>query len=202
MSISRVQTVRKIVLAVAIAIAVFLFAVTDTIYPSGHSLHEMIEWIGILLIVICILGRTWSSLYIAGRKGRELVTNGPYSTCRNPLYFFSIIGAAGMGLQSGSLVVGGICGAIATFVFYVVVTQEEQLLIGVHGKKFRDYLAKVPRFLPNPGLWHDNKTLTIQTPRVLMTFADALIFLLSVPIAEGFEALRDLGTIPTLLVLP
>ena len=202
MNISQVQTIRKIVLAVAIAIAVFLFAVTDTIYPSGHSLHEMIEWIGILLIVVCILGRTWSSLYIAGRKGRELITNGPYSTCRNPLYFFSIIGAAGMGLQSGSLVMGAICGAIATLVFYVVVTQEEQLLVGMHGKKYRDYLEKVPRFFPNPSLWHDSKTHTIQPPRVLMTFADALIFLLSVPIAEGFEALRDLGTIPTLLVLP
>jgi protein-S-isoprenylcysteine O-methyltransferase Ste14 len=202
MNISRVQTIRKIVLLAAIAVAVFIFAVTDTIHPSGHTLHEMIEWLGLLLIVICILGRTWSSLYIAGRKGRELVTNGPYSTCRNPLYFFSIIGAAGMGAQSGSIVIGVICGAIASIVFYLVVTQEERLLVAVHGKPYRAYLAKVPRFIPRPGLWHDNKTLTIEPPRVLMTFADALVFLLAVPIAEGFEYLRDIGTIPTLLVLP
>ncbi len=202
MNISRVQTIRKIVLLAAIAVAVFLFAVTDTVYPSGHSVHELVEWIGILLIVICILGRTWSSLYIAGRKGRELVTNGPYSTCRNPLYFFSIIGAAGMGAQSGSVVIGTICGVIATIVFYLVVIQEEKLLIGVHGTPYRNYLAAVPRFLPNPGLWHDTETLTIQPPRVLMTFADALIFLLAVPIAEGFEYLREIGTIPTLLILP
>jgi hypothetical protein len=51
-------------------------------------------------------------------------------------------------------------------------------------------------------LWRDNKTLTIRPPRVLMTFADALVFLLSVPIAEGFEYLREIGTIPTLLILP
>lgn len=202
MNISRVQTIRKIVLLAAIAVAVFIFAVTDTIYPSGHTLHEMIEWLGLLLIVICILGRTWSSLYIAGRKGRELVTNGPYSTCRNPLYFFSIVGAAGMGAQSGSVVLGVICGAIAAIVFYLVVTQEERLLVAVHGKPYRAYLARVPRFIPRPGLWHDNKTLTIEPPRVLMTFADALVFLLAVPIAEGFEYLRDIGTIPTLLVLP
>ena len=202
MNISRVQTIRKIVLLVAIAVAVFLFAVTDTIYPSEHRVHEMIEWAGILLIVVCILGRTWSSLYIAGRKGRELVTNGPYSTCRNPLYFFSIIGAAGMGAQSGSVVIGAICGVIATIVFYVVATQEEKLLIEVHGKAYRNYLAAVPRFLPKPRLWHDSKTLTIQPPRVLMTFADALLFLLAVPIAEASEYLREAGTIPTLLMLP
>ena len=67
MNITQVQTIRKIVLSVAIAVAVFVFAVTDTIYPSGHAVHELVEWIGILLIVVCILGRTWSSLYIAGR---------------------------------------------------------------------------------------------------------------------------------------
>ena len=202
MNISRVQTIRKIVLLAAIAIALFLFAVTATIYPNGHSVHEMIEWVGILLIVICILGRTWSSLYIAGRKGRELVINGPYSTCRNPLYFFSIIGAAGMGLQSGSLVIGAICGVIATIVFYLVVRQEEKLLTGTHGKTYRNYLATVPRFLPKSSLWHDSKTLTIQPPRVLMTFADALVFLLAVPIAEACEYLREIGTVPTLLILP
>ena len=202
MNISRVQAIRKIVLLAAIAIALFLFAVTDTIYPSGHSVHEMIEWVGILLIVICILGRTWSSLYIAGRKGRELVINGPYSICRNPLYFFSIIGAAGMGLQSGSLVIGAICGVIATIVFYLVVRQEEKLLTGTHGKTYRNYLATVPRFLPKLSLWRDSKTLTIQPPRVLMTFADALVFLLAVPIAEACEYLREIGTVPTLLILP
>lgn len=202
MSISQVQIIRKFVLLVAIAVAIFLFAVTDTIYPSGHAVHELVEWVGILLIVVCILGRTWSSLYIAGRKGRELVTNGPYSTSRNPLYFFSIIGAAGMGAQSGSIVIGLACGAIAALVFYVVVKQEEKLLTGVHGQPYEDYLIKVPRFVPKPSLWHDNKTLTIEPRRVLMTFADALVFLLAVPIAEGFEYMREAGMIPTLLVLP
>ncbi len=202
MNITQVQTVRKIVLLAAIAVAVFVFAVTDTIYPSGQAVHELIEWVGILLIVACILGRTWSSLYIAGRKGRELVTIGPYSTCRNPLYSFSILGAAGMGLQSGSVVIGLICGAIAAIVFLFVVIQEERLLTEVHGKTYRSYLAAVPRFVPSPGLWRDEKTLTIRPPRVLMTFADALVFLLAVPVAEGFEYLRELGAIPTLLILP
>ena len=36
----------------------------------------------------------------------------------------------------------------------------------------------------------------------MMTFADALVFLLAVPVAEGFEYLREIGMIPTLLALP
>jgi hypothetical protein len=39
-------------------------------------------------------------------------------------------------------------------------------------------------------------------PKVLGTFADAMLFLLSVPIAEAFEVLQNLGLLPVLLRLP
>jgi protein-S-isoprenylcysteine O-methyltransferase Ste14 len=181
---------------------VFVFAVTRSRYPSGGTIHEMIEWVGIVLIVICILGRTWASLYIGGRKIDELVTTGPYSMTRNPLYFFSFLGAAGAGAQIGSVVIALICGALAHLVFHIVVLQEEKLLLGRYGEPYRAFMAKVPRFLPKPSLWRDEPTLTIRPPRVLMTFADALVFLLAVPMAEGFEYLQEIGVIPVLLILP
>ncbi|MGE3145184.1 MAG: isoprenylcysteine carboxylmethyltransferase family protein [Pseudorhodoplanes sp.] len=202
MNIATVQAIRKIVLLAGIVVGVVIFAVTDSVTVSGETAHEMIEWAGIVLIVVCILGRTWSSLYIAGRKIETLVLTGPYSVCRNPLYFFSIVGAAGVGAQTGSATMGLICGALAWFVFLIVVLQEERLLVGLHGDAYVHYLKTVPRFFPNPRLWHDEKTLTIYPPRVLMTFADAMVFLLAVPLAELFEKLREAGTIPTLLVLP
>ena len=202
MNIGAVQTIRKVVLFAAVAIGVVVFAVTNSRYPSGGTIHEMIEWVGIVLIVVCILGRTWASLYIGGRKNNELVTTGPYSVSRNPLYFFSIIGAAGVGAQVGSVVLALICGALALVVFVVVIQQEEQLLLRTFGKRYRAYIAKVPRILPNPSLWKDDRTLTVRPPRVLTTFADALVFLLSVPLAEGFEHLQEIGAIPVLLVLP
>ena len=202
MKIHQVQAIRKIVLYLAVAAGVFVFAVTSSVVPSGQTLHELIEWIGIVLIVACILGRTWASLYIGGRKIEEFVQTGPYSVMRNPLYFFSVLGAAGVGMQVGSVVLGLICAGLAWLVFYVVVLQEEQVLAGRYGASYRDYLTRVPRFLPNPALWHDEPTLTIRPPRVLMTFADALVFLLAVPLAELFEHLQDTGVIPVLLRLP
>jgi len=202
MKIHTVQTIRKIVLYVAAAIGVFVFAVTTSVHPSGGTVHEMIEWAGIVLIVACILGRTWASLYIGGRKIEEFVQTGPYSVTRNPLYFFSFLGAAGVGAQVGSVVLGLICAVLAYAVFYVVVRQEEQVLSERYGQSYRDYLARVPRFIPNPSLWRDEPTLTIRPPKVLMTFADALVFLLAVPIAELFEHLQDAGVIPVLFHLP
>jgi protein-S-isoprenylcysteine O-methyltransferase Ste14 len=202
MKIHTVQTIRKIVLYAIVTVGVFIFAVTTSIHPYAETVHEMIEWFGIVLIVVCILGRTWSSLYIGGRKIEEFVQTGPYSVMRNPLYFFSFVGAAGVGMQVGSIVLGLICAGLAFVVFYVVVRQEEQVLAARYGETYRGYLARVPRFLPKPSLWHDEPQLTIRPPRVLMTFADALVFLLAVPIAELFEHLQETGVVPVLLRLP
>jgi protein-S-isoprenylcysteine O-methyltransferase Ste14 len=202
MQIHTVQTVRKLVLFAIAAIGVVLFAVTESIFPGGGTIHEMIEWAGIVCIVVCILGRTWASLYIGGRKIEEFVQTGPYSLTRNPLYFFSFVGAAGIGAQTGSIVLALICAALAYVVFFVVVRQEEQVLAARYGEAYRGYLSRVPRFIPKPSLWRDEQTLTIRPPRVLMTFADALLFLLAVPLAELFEYLQESGVIPILLRLP
>ena len=200
--IHTVQAIRKIAFYVVAAVGVSVVAVTASVAPSGTVTHELIEWIGIVLIAICILGRTWSSLYIGGRKIDEFVQTGPYSIMRNPLYFFSCIGAVGVGMQVGTVLLGVICGLLAYIIFRLVIGREERLLAERYGAAYDAYMARVPRFFPNPSLWHDDETLTIRPPRVLMTFADALVFLLAVPGAEFFEALQDSGVLPVLLHLP
>jgi protein-S-isoprenylcysteine O-methyltransferase Ste14 len=202
LNISRVQTIRKAVLLAGLIAGAALVAVTSSTYPTGERMHETIEWVGIVLIVTCILGRTWASLYIGGRKVNNLVQAGPYSVCRNPLYFFSFLGAAGVGAQVGSIVLGLLCAAIAVLVFTVVVIEEERLLGETHGAAFAKYKARVPRFLPNPRLWKDVPTLTVHQLRVVRTFADALLFLMSVPAAEVIEVLQEAGYLPVLLHLP
>jgi protein-S-isoprenylcysteine O-methyltransferase Ste14 len=202
MNIADVQLVRKGVLGVAVLIGILMFAFTNSSLDAGNSTHEMIEWLGIVAIVVCIGGRTWASLYIGGRKIEQFITNGPYSVMRNPLYFFSILGAAGCGAQLGSVVAGVIFGALAWMVFYVVVLQEERLLLERYGAEYASYIATVPRFLPNPRLWHDTPTLTVLPNKVLRTFGDAMFLLLTVPIAECFEQLQNIGVLPVLFRLP
>ena len=67
--------------------------------------NTILFFIGIILVGIASLGRLWCSLYIAGYKTDNLVTEGPYSMCGNPLYFFSFIGALGIGFASETLLV-------------------------------------------------------------------------------------------------
>ena len=202
MNIAKVQLVRKGVLGAAVLAGVLLFAVTQPPLARSQVVHEMIEWFGIVAIIVCILGRTWCTLYIGGRKIEQFVTEGPYSVSRNPLYFFSILGAAGAGAQLGSVTAGILFGVMAWLVFYVVVLQEERLLAGRYGASYANYLATVPRFVPNPWRWHDAATVTVVPSRMIRTFGDAMFFLLTVPLAETFEHLQGIGVLPVLLRLP
>lgn len=202
MTIGEVQLVRKAAIAAGVGVALLVFAVSTSYAASGSTAHELVEWAGIVLISICIIGRTWASLYISGRKIRDLVDVGPYSITRNPLYLFSTIGAVGAGAQIGSVLVAVIFGAIAWTVFHVVIKREEKLLSELHGDAYADFMRRIPRFIPNPRLWRDVPTLTITPPRVILTFADAMVFLLAVPIAETFEWLQETGVLPVLMVLP
>jgi protein-S-isoprenylcysteine O-methyltransferase Ste14 len=198
MIIAKVQLIRKLVLGVVIAGVIAAFAVTASSHPEGEVTHETIEWVGILMMVVCIAGRSWASLYIGGRKITEFVTLGPYSVMRNPLYFFSILGAVGAGAQLGSIYAGLFCGIVVWAVFAVVVRSEERLMSRLYGAEFEAYKHRVWRFIPNPRLWRDVPTMLVMPSRALRTFGDGMFLLLSVPLAECIERLQHVGVLPIL----
>ena len=49
----------------------------------GHFVCECVGW---LLFTSGAVFRWWSTLHIGGRKSYELVSDGPYSITRNPIY--------------------------------------------------------------------------------------------------------------------
>lgn len=196
-----VQIVRKVVLGLVLIIAVAMIALVSS--PSDWAFfHEAVETFGLALILICIAGRCWCTLYIGGRKGAELVDTGPYSISRNPLYFFSFVGAAGVGAQTGSLSVAAVFTFAAWVVFRLTVAREEGFLKGALGEPYAVYLKTVPRFLPYPWLWKGAEVLEVRPKRVVLTFFDGLTFLLAIPLAEGLEMLQNSKVLPVLLHLP
>jgi protein-S-isoprenylcysteine O-methyltransferase Ste14 len=198
--IATVQTLRKLGLLVMLATLGVLFLFGTSRWP--WPVEDAIKWIGVALIFICVCGRTWCSLYIGGRKTSELVTAGPYSISRNPLYVFSIIGAVGVGAQLGSVAVAALAGIFAWTVHWLVVLQEERLLTVEHGDAYSAYLATVPRFLPRFALWRDVDMLQVSPRVVKRTFLDACMFLAAIPIAEVLDVLHDFGWLRVLFRLP
>ena len=200
-ALPKIQIVRKVVLALAVLSFTLMFALTSSAQEAGSPVLQAIRWIGIVAIVICILGRTWCTLYIDGRKIEQLVTVGPYSVCRNPLYSFTILGVAGMGAQHGSLLLGTVFCTFTWLVFLAVVLLEESVLANLHGAMFANYVQSTPRFLPNPRLWRDVFTVTVRPTKVIRTFRDGLFFLIPIPLDAAFERLQSSGTLPVLLRL-
>jgi protein-S-isoprenylcysteine O-methyltransferase Ste14 len=198
--IASVQMARKLGLLLTLATLGVLFFFSGSRWSS--PVHEAIRWTGVALIFICISGRTWCSLYIGGRKTSELVTTGPYSVSRNPLYVFSIIGAVGVGAQLGAVSVALLAGACAWLVHVLVVKQEERLLLAEHGEVYARYLAGVPRFFPRFALWKNVDLLKVHPRVVARTYADACMFLAAIPALAALDWLQHLGLIRVFLRLP
>ena len=143
---------------------------------------------GILFLVGCLCvgaamaGRMWCAQYIAGYKNDVLVREGPYSVCRNPLYFFSFLGGIGVGLCTESLTL-------------------TVLLHRLFGEPYSAYIREVPRFFPKWSLYHEPKEYTVK-PKVFRHAAgDVLWFVLAVGILECIEAIQESGLLPQLLSL-
>ena len=196
-----VQLVRKAVLVAAILVLIAMFALTRATL-LGRVGHNAVVETGRWLIVICIVGRAWCSLYIGGRKISELVQSGPYSLCRNPLYTLSIMGAAGAAAQSGSLTLAFGAAFVTWLIFRTVVRREEAVLQTVHGQAYSDYLRDTPRFLPNPKGWRGADMLEVRPHRVEITLLDGLFFLAFIPLAHLLAGLANSGLTPVLMNLP
>ncbi|TKT82758.1 isoprenylcysteine carboxylmethyltransferase family protein [Aquamicrobium sp. LC103] len=198
-SLASYQSARRFVLALLIALICFVLVFAASL--QNELMHERIESLGLALILVGIGGRLWSILYIGGRKSAEVVSTGPYSVMRNPLYFFSTIAAAGVGAQTGSYVVATLFAVLCAIVFHVVALREERHLKATLGAPYLDYIGRVPRFLPNPRLFRDDCEVTFRPRLFNTTLLDGLIFLVSIPFFELIEEGQEIGLIPVLFWL-
>ncbi|WP_062110922.1 methyltransferase family protein [Aureimonas sp. AU40] len=197
MTLSRFQKLRRLMLALGLAASLAPLLFIRPVWDEAN--HFTIEMAGAALIAIGILGRLWCTLYIGGRKAREIVDVGPYSMSRNPLYVFSAIAAAGMGAQTGSLLMALAFALLTWLAFSVVIRREEQHLAALFGAPYLAYCARVPRFLPDPRLFRDDNTLTVTPHRLYRTLGDGLFFFAAIPAFETIEHLQQSGVIDAAL---
>jgi len=193
----RKQTLR----ALAALCVALLFVMESSWRTTAPGVLVLLQRFGLLLILACLFGRTWCTLYIGGHKKRELITAGPYSVVRNPLYVFTILGAAGVGLLAGSIALAFLFGGLAVAVFAYVTGAEEAFLAEAFGEEFRAYAVRVPRFWPRFSGWKDAEELRVRPRLVLRTFLDASLFLLAVPAIEVKDLMQASGWLPVLLRL-
>lgn len=191
--LAKAQVRRRRALGVLAVAAVCILPWIDSAWPERGWVNQGLEWLGLALMVVAVLGRCACMLYLGGRKGADLVSDGPYSVSRNPLYVFSILAVLGIGLQTGSLIVGVALALLAGLIFHWIIGEEELLLRQAFGASFDAYCQRVPRFFPKWSLWHSPQHVNVDLHGVWKTLRDALPYFLAIPVFEAIEAAQQAG---------
>ncbi len=95
---------------------------------------------------------------IRGGKDRkvyaeDLITQGMFNHCRNPLYVGNILMLIGVGILSNSLFYVAVMLPVFIFIYQAIVLAEENFLRKKFGAQYDVYCKKVNRWLINPVVY-------------------------------------------------
>jgi protein-S-isoprenylcysteine O-methyltransferase Ste14 len=128
---------------------------TENIFGNNYYLYPLILGLVITFYGQLIRGVTISLAYIIrGGKDKkvyadQLVTEGIFRHCRNPLYVGNILMLVGVGILVNSLLFILIFIPLFLFIYQAIVLAEENFLRGKFGEQFNDYCARVNRWWIN-----------------------------------------------------
>jgi len=115
------------------------------------DLQVKFAWLGYCVLAVGIALDIWAMATMAKartnilphRAANSLVTTGPFSVMRNPIYVGNTIATFGLGLamQNGWLLIATPLAALATH--YLAVVREQAHLQEKFGKQWSDYAARV-----------------------------------------------------------
>jgi protein-S-isoprenylcysteine O-methyltransferase Ste14 len=153
---------RAVIAGVLLVPAAFLMLLTADAAPQPAwmlAVRTVLAWI---CFVVGATLRWWATLYVGGRKAVTLVTDGPYSVCRNPIYLGSLFLGLSVSLFLGSLVVAVGIGLLMLVYARGVVPGEERFLRTTHASVYEEYCRRVPRFWPRPRLFRTPDTIEVK----------------------------------------
>lgn len=210
----------------------FLFLYLALFIPSPALFREeqlgprYYYWPIIIGLIITITGQiirgaTIGLAYIirGGKDGQvyaeELVTQGIFNHCRNPLYVGNILMLFGVGILSNSIFYLVVLIPLFLLIYHAIVLAEEKFLRAKFGSSFEQYCKKVNRWLPDlKGLSHTFNSMEFKwkrwilkeyTTQFIWLCGIVLILLLTYPQLTDYSAPRRnilLGTLlPLLLVV-
>jgi protein-S-isoprenylcysteine O-methyltransferase Ste14 len=175
---------------------------TMSSFKQGGLADILSDTSGLFLLTVCSMGRLWALLYISGKKTQEVITDGPYSIVRHPLYLFSFIGAIGIGLVSDNILV-----LAALVIFYLsyyplTILSEEKTLTKKFGQVYIDYAKRTPRFLPKLSLYKSPDHFEVNADIFLKNLALGMWFIWLFILFNIIQMLQTMGIIHVLLKVP
>ncbi|RAX58015.1 hypothetical protein CCZ01_04180 [Helicobacter monodelphidis] len=184
------------------AVGAILFIWTLVSYTAhSDTVALVIRATGIILIILGVLGRVYSTIFIGGMKnegsdGKSFIDYGPYSITRNPLYYFSFVGFCGL-LAIKAQVIFLVVGAVIYLLVYrATITSEEEFLRHKFGEPYEEYIKKVPRFFPRWCAFHTPDYIQIRPAFLHKEMLRSLNWVLLTLILLGIESLHYFDILP------
>jgi protein-S-isoprenylcysteine O-methyltransferase Ste14 len=92
------------------------------------------------------LGRLWSA-ELRLRADHRLVTSGPYSLIRHPMYTAILVWAVSLGFVIANWIPLAVAVGAAV-IFVMRIPKEEHMMLEQFGDEYRDYMKRTGRFFP------------------------------------------------------
>jgi protein-S-isoprenylcysteine O-methyltransferase Ste14 len=182
-----------------LAVVAILLVVGESHWQHA-PLSGLMVLLGIAAVSLATVGRLWCAVYISGRKGAELVDQGPYSVCRHPLYVCNALGLAGVGLLTESLVITGAL-ALAFALLYPAVIRCEDRALSARLPGHHHYLQATPAFWPRFSRYRSDRTWVVDVPVFLRNLADSVWFILAGAFVEALDRLHEMGYLDRAVLL-
>ncbi|MEM1288108.1 MAG: isoprenylcysteine carboxylmethyltransferase family protein [Pseudomonadota bacterium] len=154
-----------ILLVIAIVASYSLASVAQVPFLPPNAASNAARWLG-AVIIACAIGLDLWALFLFRRHqttilpnqgSNQIVTAGPFSVSRNPIYVGNLAIVAGLGLRANSLWFLLALVPMAYLVQRLAIEREEQHLAAKFPQEWANYAARVPRWLgrskpePNSG---------------------------------------------------
>ena len=130
-------------------------ALVIVMLPGSESASPFLVGAGVGITIVGELIRLWSVYHIGAisrtRSERlgPLVASGPFALVRNPLYVANIQLWVGFAIAARMLWLAPIVVVLLALEYHAIVRWEEMLLESRLGQAYREYAARVPRWMPS-----------------------------------------------------
>lgn len=148
--------ITRLILMLTLLIFIAGYALTPILFLWAQlPIHPWIRWVGVglgilMMAFIIWVGQTLGK-HVSGqlelRTNHTLITTGPYSRVRHPMYTIYLIFNIAMLLVSANWLLILIT-LIGLILLYWRIKAEEQMLLDQFGDEYRVYMQNTGRFLP------------------------------------------------------
>ena len=187
-----------------LVVFIIVLVISDHGVVKSQGVSIAMDLIGFIMVLIGGIGRLWSSLYIEGNKNRKLISDGPYSMMRNPLYIFSMLLLIGYILLIKSIIIGVLFLSIFMLLYMSTIYNEEKILLSRHDSAYMEYFRKTPRFIPKLSLYKASNSQTsidINVKKIESVMIEVAGFILFFGLIKLLDILHKAEYIKTYLTL-